>query len=710
MFTPLTFGSKAIIYRKQLLQQHVLPVREKTELRPDRARDNAVYKVDLHPCCVHGEGSTLHPLTAVFKMMSPSDDAASEASWENELDIYTKLRHHVTSPDPTLISLPGIYDPSPFDYITETLGSFQQQKSDGTTVRTIILEIATEGNLRDFFQNNESLIRAREEGNKLALWDKLFRCLLQGLCAIHGVERTHQDIKESNIVVAKDEKASEGDSVPWLFKITDFGKASRCDKNGNCPNNAGNRAYMAPECCEKYPVDSSIPPKYPKEADIWALGCLMSNFLVLSELGKEGCKKFLQLRLKENRSGDLFKTGYDKGFHKNEGQRLECVEEMHREALQQYGDDLSGNRRAVEAASRVILTFMLQPDKSNRKSARGLLEEWGREVEALSRPSPSDSTAPNLPTQPDHGESHIEQLQTPIPERQPPELEEPPPQVGETTAATIITVRDVVAWQDSTKSRVEVKSRYPNLFQELNLVGHHTKVSAPNQLLKVHFLKPITRYPGRCHRILVDDSAGVNKTNAADTVQAIAKLVKHRAPLKDGVLLFFLSDPKEPYPLSSSRKLARVVKERPFYNVEDKLNICDWLKMVLDEKLSNPLSIYILTNGILPGALPDIAGPIEKSPLIHKNTLSIVFIRVGDDETGHGKQTLDWVAEKVREVVDKLDLEVNYHPIYVCSFEDHVGNIIMGRIRAGNRSPSHGGTSTRPSIAGTRTCPVIANG
>lgn len=53
--------------------------------------------------------------------------------------------------------------------------------------------------------------------------------------------RTHQDIKESNVVVVVDKDREQ--PVPWLFKVTDFGKSARRDANGEFPHNDGDREY-----------------------------------------------------------------------------------------------------------------------------------------------------------------------------------------------------------------------------------------------------------------------------------------------------------------------------------------------------------------------------------------------------------------------------------------------------------------------------------
>lgn len=147
------------------------------------------------------------------------------------------------------------------------------------------------------------------------------------------------------------------------------------------------RSPVAPECCSIHEVESIITPTYTKEADIWSLGCLLSNLLVKTQLGKEGYTRYLNSRIAENKDGLLEGSGHEKGFHRSRSKRVVCVDEMHAEALRACGDDDKA-RRYLQSVSSLILDHMLQTERSARKDARTLLTLWTGSVRDANRPPP----------------------------------------------------------------------------------------------------------------------------------------------------------------------------------------------------------------------------------------------------------------------------------------------------------------------------------
>jgi len=191
-FTPLKLGPKTI-YRKALHQRQIIPAREVplSERGGGGGDDGVVTKADLCPCCIIDRK---YPPTVVFKKIGPTEDKNEfdqlEKSWENELDIYAKLENW----DPmAVLEIPDM-EPSvasPFDYVTQCLGCFEQPGPEGKRW-TIILEFAAGGSLNDFYRSPDgrSVISPRlDKSNILPFWNKLLRCLLQGLVAIHAAGR-----------------------------------------------------------------------------------------------------------------------------------------------------------------------------------------------------------------------------------------------------------------------------------------------------------------------------------------------------------------------------------------------------------------------------------------------------------------------------------------------------------------------------------------
>lgn len=250
---------------------------------------------------------------------------------------------------------------------------------------------------------------------------------------------------------------------------------------------------MAPECCKYYPIDTLISPIFTQDADIWSLGCLLSNLIILSVLGEAGRNGYRKQRIKENESmpGGLGGSGYEKGFHKSRRERSECVHQNHKEAIEKCAG--RENQRTLEAVSRLVLDHILQPDPGRRLTARELLAEWNTEVQRLT----NTTTSQKLPTihPPVHQESDGKPTQLGPPD--PPRERSLEHDIGPQPApreATKVTVNDFVAWHNS-KSKTKLDKQFPELHQELNSLGpFKPRVQSP-----LKYLTKPAHYPGRNH-------------------------------------------------------------------------------------------------------------------------------------------------------------------------------------------------------------------
>ena len=84
--------------------------------------------------------------------------------------------------------------------------------------------------------------------------------LLLAICHMHGLKIVHRDVKPANIMLqGKDQ-----------IKLIDFGLAKRMKSNESLQLGAGTASYMAPEIFEG---------KYDYRCDMWAVGCILYEFI-----------------------------------------------------------------------------------------------------------------------------------------------------------------------------------------------------------------------------------------------------------------------------------------------------------------------------------------------------------------------------------------------------------------------------------------------
>ena len=133
----------------------------------------------------------------------------------------------------------------------------------------------------------------------------------------------------------------------------------------------------APECCKvlndpKLPLPRS--PPHTTEADIWALGCLLSEILIWTRLGGNGVAEYSQRRHAEISTTLLSDTAWDRGFHDG-SKRLSCVDEMHKKALKGC---LKGD--FLHHVSQLILKMLQPKDDRGKFSAEEIRSRWMREL------------------------------------------------------------------------------------------------------------------------------------------------------------------------------------------------------------------------------------------------------------------------------------------------------------------------------------------
>ena len=116
----------------------------------------------------------------------------------------------------------------------------------------LIMELASNGNLYNFIQNNKNQkIKTKEMLKKIIIQ------VIEIIKYLHSLDIIYRDIKPENILLDKD----------YNVKLCDYGWASYLSKGQFCSAYCGTPEYVSPEVIKKYP--------YNEKVDIWGIGVLI---------------------------------------------------------------------------------------------------------------------------------------------------------------------------------------------------------------------------------------------------------------------------------------------------------------------------------------------------------------------------------------------------------------------------------------------------
>ena len=116
----------------------------------------------------------------------------------------------------------------------------------------LIMELASNGNLYNFIQNNKNQKKKTKEMIK-----KIIIQVIEIIKYLHSLDIIYRDIKPENILLDKD----------YNVKLCDYGWASYLSKGQFCSAYCGTPEYVSPEVIKKYP--------YNEKVDIWGIGVLI---------------------------------------------------------------------------------------------------------------------------------------------------------------------------------------------------------------------------------------------------------------------------------------------------------------------------------------------------------------------------------------------------------------------------------------------------
>ncbi|KAM5348638.1 hypothetical protein ACJ41O_008462 [Fusarium nematophilum] len=302
IFFPVTFDQNGL-YNQVLSPQHILPISNEEPIREGDAVQ--VYKIEVYM----GSRST----TLVRKTYHESE----RIHYDREFKTFQHLLSH------------------PSRHIINYYGCYRQQMSDNTTTYNLILGYVDGGNFEEFLSN---MLPPQSPIDVVRFWSA-FIGVLEGLHHLHLTETDlsgqtyqgiHQDIKPENLLVSV---AALGRVYEIMLVITDFGychtKVMKDDQDTLGIDSHGGQTYGAPESSHHAKFTQTGRQRITTLADIWSLGCVMSDAACWLVSGEEGRRRYRERRAEETGSlASLNEAGHEGCFHDGT-QALKAVSHMH---------------------------------------------------------------------------------------------------------------------------------------------------------------------------------------------------------------------------------------------------------------------------------------------------------------------------------------------------------------------------------------------
>ncbi|KAK9770031.1 putative Kinase-like domain-containing protein [Seiridium cardinale] len=319
---------------------------------------------------------------------------------------------------------------SPTNHVIEFHGAFEQ-----VDTMNLVLEYVESGDLLHYMKNTPP---PQTRADIHALWTSISG-ILKGCYHIHqwtqhsqlgeGFNVVHQDFKPQNILIVKD-ASSRYEFYP---KVADFGCSYvRKDPQGPSPDRHGNPTYSAPECSHHASDLHMGPDIFTPAADIFALGCILSEVAAWVNEGMDMVETYRVMRAEEIAQNPRFKySEHSVGFH-NGADVLTAVESMrHLITNSRPGDFITAE------ILRVVYNHMLVARRDRRESAKEVLsslenilntpptDQDKAKIAMVSAPSSSPNVVvngPATPAQPSHDHTRAYPLSSPTRSKNPPPI------------------------------------------------------------------------------------------------------------------------------------------------------------------------------------------------------------------------------------------------------------------------------------------------
>ncbi|KAF4981576.1 hypothetical protein FZEAL_2642 [Fusarium zealandicum] len=546
----------------------------------------------------------------------------------------------------------------PSDNIIRFHGCYRQELIDGTTTYNLILDYVDGGNLEQFFETDPPTT----PGSILQFWEA-FVGALEGLHHLHissgdlaeqGHQGIHQDIKPENLLVSK---GPPGQAYKIKLIIADFGyshtKIVRNVEDTSGIDSHGGQTYGAPECSHHAPYTQRGTHRITTKADIWALGCVMSEAAAWVVNGVDGRKDYSTMRANETRSiPSFYESGHDGCFH-NGTQALVAVQKMH--------EKLRGAAASFDPITPqvidIIHRFMLVPEQHRMEGK--LLREKLYNITHADYPQMKGGGVP----------SERQVLRRPVPEiapNRPPPSTPLPPCIEIPTSAVFGTIfrtpsplPGIGGNPNGIARAISRRCSRPTPLLTFDQASEYRSAMRGNRTLDNSLRNTenvISQLKGqlenRDHIFLIDMSETMKEhsmvvQNRFETLGWIAKQFD-----TNGIELCFSSELPKVYKDRSTTKLSSKFRNQKWNQItfEHKLGI--FVDSIVIPRLSSlrkytgrrkELNIFILTDGRWGANLDEAAGmekPIKrliekiKEKKLSRTQVALQFLRFGDDEEG----------------------------------------------------------------------------